>query len=91
MIFISTQLLAPEASVTGRYSDMGNDQFVTELQGTWAALGDVRKVIEAHVKQGNIKPIDGIRGFSAFTANVLGYEEFVPRSAIPSLSTFSSQ
>lgn len=80
MITVNTGLLSRESSVTGRFSEMENGEFGSEIDKTWNALNDVQKVISQHVKAGNLRPIEGIRGFAALSANVLGYEEFVPRN-----------
>jgi hypothetical protein len=82
-------LISREATVSGRYSGMGSSEFDQQFGKTWKALDDVKQTLAGHVQQGNITPIDAIRGFAALTANLLGYEEFVPRGLSP--MAFSQQ
>jgi hypothetical protein len=76
-----SSLISRESSVSGRYSDMASSEFEQKIQRTWQTLDEVKQTLTKNVQQGNISPIDAVRGLAALTANVLGYEEFVPRGA----------
>lgn len=80
-----SQSKSKDASQSRRYSEMNSQSFNDETQKVFEAIEEVRGIISRHVRDGNIQPVDAWRGLSAFTANVLGYEEAVPRSTSGSL------
>lgn len=69
-----------QQSQTSKYTSMDPTKFNDETSKEWEAIESVRELVGKHVRDGNIQPLDARKGLVAFTAAVIGYEEFRPSS-----------
>jgi hypothetical protein len=74
-----TMELLKESSVTANVVGMSATEYEAFIDERWGALERLRDWSKNEVRDGTLKPIEGVKVLACATGTIFGYEEFHPR------------